>query len=313
MSEEMQDLTLPEQQARSVGETLKAAREGKGLSAQDAATRLRLMTRQVEAMEADDFASLGQPVFARGFVRNYARLLGVDEVALLAQMSPITAVPAPQPENLPFAPKPGFWASPWVMSSIGAIILVLAVPVGLYLWLNSGEKPETAPAQPVAPQGVQPAFVQPVTPPAPEAAVSATPETAAEAVTDNAATGAAVPLQVTPALSTPAASTPVTATSAVPTPAAPQTVPVLQAVSAGSAPQSILFRLEEPAWLQVRDGTGKMVHSALNLAGRSVVVKGVPPFTLVVGNAAKVQVTYKNKPVDITPYIDVTVARFTLD
>jgi Tfp pilus assembly protein PilF len=35
------------------------------------------MQRQVEAMETDDFESLGQPVFARGFVRNYARLLGL--------------------------------------------------------------------------------------------------------------------------------------------------------------------------------------------------------------------------------------------
>ena len=61
--------------ASSVGPRLRAAREAQGLSVEEAAGRLRLMHRQIDAMEREDFESLGQPVFARGFVRNYARLL----------------------------------------------------------------------------------------------------------------------------------------------------------------------------------------------------------------------------------------------
>ncbi len=309
MSEEMEEVLLSEPAPRGVGETLKTAREEKALSVQEAAARLRLMARQIEAMEAEDFASLGQPVFARGFVRNYAKLLGLDEAALLAKMSPAESVTMPQAENLPFAPKPGFWTSPWVMSSIGAILLVLAVPVALYLWLNSGEtlgiadpiavKPQAdlvAPAQPVMPE-------QPLAP-APEAPLSGQDETS----------------RIVPADTLPSAENAAQAVTVLPLQSSVNVTPDLvtqtqqpTGLANEAAMQTIQFRLSEPAWLQVRDGSGKMVHSALNLAGASVLVKGTPPFSLVVGNAAKVQVTYRNKPVDITPYIDVTVARFTLD
>ncbi|PKO73475.1 MAG: DUF4115 domain-containing protein, partial [Betaproteobacteria bacterium HGW-Betaproteobacteria-17] len=77
----------------SVGQILREAREAQGLTQEDAAARLRLMNRQVEAMETDDFESLGQPVFARGFVRNYARLLGLAPEALLARMAGAPAEP----------------------------------------------------------------------------------------------------------------------------------------------------------------------------------------------------------------------------
>jgi len=70
----------------SVGQMLREAREAQGIALEDVAVRLRLMHRQIEAMETDDFESLGQPVFARGFVRNYARLLGLAPEALLARM-----------------------------------------------------------------------------------------------------------------------------------------------------------------------------------------------------------------------------------
>ena len=82
--------------ASSVGPRLRAAREAQGLSVEEAAGRLRLMHRQIDAMEREDFESLGQPVFARGFVRNYARLLGLDPDALLSQMAGCVVIPAAQ-------------------------------------------------------------------------------------------------------------------------------------------------------------------------------------------------------------------------
>src|SRR5512139_2543008 len=98
----------------SVGQMLRDAREARGLSLDNAAVRLRLMHRQIEAMEADDFESLGQPVFARGFVRNYARLLGLAPDALLARMS---GAPVEQPAVSPVEPAlPRSWlTSPWLI------------------------------------------------------------------------------------------------------------------------------------------------------------------------------------------------------
>jgi cytoskeleton protein RodZ len=73
------------------------------------------------------------------------------------------------------------------------------------------------------------------------------------------------------------------------------------------------MQFDQAAWVQVRDSTGRTVHSGLNPAGSTVEISGKAPFYLVVGNAANVRVSYKGKPVDLTPYIDVTVARLTIN
>lgn len=120
----------------SVGQTLREAREAQNITLDDVAMRLRLMHRQVEAMEAGEFESLGQPVFARGFVRNYARLMGLQPETLLARME---GAPA-EPVSVIYAepPMPSSWlTSPWLILLALGMLVMVAVPVSLYLWLNS--------------------------------------------------------------------------------------------------------------------------------------------------------------------------------
>ncbi len=70
----------------SVGATLRAAREEQGLKIEDVADRVKFSVRQVEALEADDILHLPQGTFLRGFIRSYARVLHLDETALLEAM-----------------------------------------------------------------------------------------------------------------------------------------------------------------------------------------------------------------------------------
>ena len=79
--------------AVSVGDVLRRAREQRGETVADVAYALKLTTRQVEAMEADRFELLPGPAFVRGFVRNYARYLGMDAAALLANFDKALAAP----------------------------------------------------------------------------------------------------------------------------------------------------------------------------------------------------------------------------
>lgn len=67
----------------SPGAQLASARKLKSLSVEDVASYLKLAPRQVHAIEADDFASLPGMAITRGFIRTYAKLLGMDSVALL--------------------------------------------------------------------------------------------------------------------------------------------------------------------------------------------------------------------------------------
>jgi cytoskeletal protein RodZ len=63
----------------SIGEFFKQVRETKGLTIDEVASKTRIRTDFVKALEDGNFAKLPDQVFARGFVRSYARSLGLDE------------------------------------------------------------------------------------------------------------------------------------------------------------------------------------------------------------------------------------------
>ena len=70
--------------AVSLGKTLREAREHLGLSIADVAHQTKFASRQIEALEADDFQNLPEMPFVRGFVRSYAKILQLDAQPLLA-------------------------------------------------------------------------------------------------------------------------------------------------------------------------------------------------------------------------------------
>ena len=78
-------------QMSGAGAALKQAREAAGMSIDQAASQLRMTVRSVANLEADDWSSLGAPVFVRGQLRSYARLLGVDIEPFIEQ-APVVAV-----------------------------------------------------------------------------------------------------------------------------------------------------------------------------------------------------------------------------
>src|SRR5450830_780679 len=78
-AEEVRQVILP-------GAQLAAQRQAKGWSVEHAASHLKFATRQVVALEADNYAALPGPVIVRGFVRAYAKLLGLDANALVASL-----------------------------------------------------------------------------------------------------------------------------------------------------------------------------------------------------------------------------------
>jgi len=274
----------------SIGQTLRAAREARGMSLDEVAAHLRLMHRQIEAMESDDFASLGQTVFARGFVRNYARLLGLAPEDLLARMGGAPAEAAPITQAEP--PLPSAWlTSPWLILMLLGTLIVVAVPVALYLWLNSEVEDDLPSRQPSAMQ------------------------------MESAPAGAPASVAAPAEAPAPAEASPPAAAEPVPAPVAPSPAPTFQDPAEAGAPAApppangsvLRFDFGDEAWVEVKDGSGRMVHRQLNPAGSRVDIQGQPPFELVVGNATQVRMHYNGRPIDLKPFIAVTVARFTLE
>lgn len=65
---------------------MRAAREAAGLSLPDVAARTRVPLRHLEALERADYAALPGITYCAGFARAYARAVGLDEKALVAQV-----------------------------------------------------------------------------------------------------------------------------------------------------------------------------------------------------------------------------------
>ncbi|MBG7620697.1 DUF4115 domain-containing protein [Herbaspirillum sp. AP02] len=91
-SQQPQDAGQSSQTTLLPGAMLAAARQQKGWSVEQVASLVKLAPRQIQAIEADNYAALPGLAVARGFVRSYAKVLGLDVNAMAAAMPQESAV-----------------------------------------------------------------------------------------------------------------------------------------------------------------------------------------------------------------------------
>lgn len=318
-----QSATSPATALQSVGQQLQTARLARGLTAIDVAKALKLSLRQVDALEADDWASLPCNTIIRGFVRNYARLLGLDSDLLMAELDRLTMPQGAElemsvgtPVSLPAEGKVDRRDFVRVLS--GLIVLLLAVSAYFFLpqelWLSTVSALKSA---------TQSAAVRPVTKDnvvaaEPNAAPEPAAEAASTAVSKVVSEAAAEPASANPAATTadPApVATPSATAASVPAVAAPASASGVSA-SPAAIPASaavLKFSFDQPSWVEVRDGSGKVVFSKKNEAGTERDVDGQPPFAVIIGNAGHVSLKYKGQIVDLSKRSKDDVARLTLE
>jgi cytoskeleton protein RodZ len=56
------------------------------------------------------------------------------------------------------------------------------------------------------------------------------------------------------------------------------------------------------SWVQVKDGSGKLLLSRVNPPGSEQVLRGKPPYSLMIGNPGQVKLVYNNRPVDLSTF-----------
>ena len=292
-SQTEQNSTLPPDRD-SVGAALKAAREAAGLSLGEVADRLKLSLKQLEAIEADRFEALPGAAFVRGFVRNYARFLGLDAVPLMARLE--ERFPSSVKEVANLSKEVGaasVVSEPEETSGLlgkRAILLVLVVVLAAgAFWFA---RPGSEPAKDEAKQDLAPMLTEQSTASAPVEAESVPAKDASAAVT---------------------APAPVPAPAAKPAPAvaaALASAPVSAPPTAGSGTVKLVAK--QDAWVSVIDGSGKKLVFETLKAGAAKEVVGQPPFKLTVGNATQVDVSLNGQPVVLTGKIRGTTARLEL-
>lgn len=118
------------------GERCRKAREALGWTPAEAAKRMHLSQSYLVALEADDYERLPEATFVKGYLKNYAKLLGLpaDEIANTFQQM-VNDDAFDKPLDLPkMAPPPSVWRKPLL-----AVVAVLVV-VALLIWLWPEEK-----------------------------------------------------------------------------------------------------------------------------------------------------------------------------
>ena len=80
--------TKGEKSMQSPGEILREERQERGLLLEDISAVTRIPVETLEALEDNRFDKIPAPVFVKGFLRNYARELGIDEGQILAAYNP---------------------------------------------------------------------------------------------------------------------------------------------------------------------------------------------------------------------------------
>lgn len=132
----------------SVGETLKRAREQRGLSLEDVAAQTRIRSTLIRGIEADDFDPCGGAVYARGHIRSISRVVGVDPEPLVAEFDrvhdvepPPVTVPA-QPSDPEMMARAGRRRQPnWAAAMAVALVAICALAaVGLARSGGGGHK-----------------------------------------------------------------------------------------------------------------------------------------------------------------------------
>jgi cytoskeleton protein RodZ len=291
---------LTEAVATGVGAELAQARETQGLALVDIAQQLKFSPRQLEALEQERFGALPGPTIARGMLRNYARLLKLDADALLGRLG--DRLDAPDSDKLaarfsqpvPFSDSAR--RSTLVYAGVSIVILG-AVGTVAYGWHQESnatrqlafDAPAKAPLEPVrAAPAPAPSPSAPEADP-PSAPKAALPPSAPKTVASTAKTSEKV-AEAAPAVE----------------------ARVMPAKPPAAGVHRIVVRCEQECWIEVKDGLERQLVSSLHPAGTERVMRGQPPFELVIGNAQYVRVTYNDRPIDLQPHTRVEVARFKL-
>lgn len=316
------------------GETLRQARESKNWSLPDVALRMNLTVTSLGNLENGQFEKLPGHTFARGYVRAYAKLLGLDQAALVDQFDQYTGTDGKGSSVHAL----GRIEEPVRLSHnilrIVSLLLLLVLVGGGFLWWqdqaslrgkDSGLNLEhvevesadgTTQIHPLDEPEDQAVVENQNSSEAPLALTPSTPLAESPAPATSApAPSTSVQAPAPAADPAPAPSTPPAATATAPaTPSVPVTPPVEQEapapVVAGAGQVKVQFTAD--CWTQVTDGNGKVLMSGLKRKGDSLDVNGKPPLTLRLGYARGAQVSYNGQPVDVAPFTSGETARLKL-
>ena len=287
----------------SIGQRLRAARDARGWSAADVATRLHLPIQIVQKLEADRFDEIGHRIYLRGYLTSYVRLLDLPTVLVESVLQQHQE----QLEPPPLTTSGTISHSRYLFQrySVSALYLILTgviiVPAVL-LAMRAGLEPKItdltsldAPnAVAIAESGKPNAQQATSAPPADSAPEMAAPAAAAPAgaASDSPLVASMAPFQALAHKESEA------------------TQPPPPTMATGSGAHTLRLSLKEASWVEVTSASGEKLEYGLLPAGTVRTISSDSVLDVRVGNSAGAEVSLDGQVQDLAPYRHSNVAHF---
>ena len=263
------------------GQRLAAARKARDISIFEIAKELHLDEHKVQALEENRFDILGAPVFAKGHLRKYAQLVGVDINDVIADYYTMNrAVGAPPVVGAARKRSLEIPPGPWLIAAALVVVLLAA----FFLWPDKA--PDDPPATETEAETLSDAE-EGASPPAPaqdESVAESTPEQ----VDDE------------PVADAPEAVEPESTVAASPAPpVVAEPAPAQSLALAATAELQLTMRFSGDCWTEVTDAAGERLFFDLGRAGRTIRVSGEAPIRVLFGDSDNVELAVDGEPYPI--------------
>lgn len=290
-------------QAAGPGQLLRNAREQLGWTREQVASRIHLRLTLIAAIEADTYDKHTSHTFIRGYLRAYAKLVGIPEETILAAYEKLGLTPPDNIDMQSFSRRSCQQANDSRLKVVTWLVILVLIGLSVAWWWQSTARRSAGDDALAATEmsatvntpeaNVAPAVevAEPVLPAASDAVSTQVVVSGATATLPVVATdaSAAVPTDVSGAVSTAESTT----------------------TEPAKAPQ-LKMSFTADCWLDVKDANGKTLFSGLKKANDELVLEGPEPLRFIIGAPMAVNLEYQGKSFDMSRYNNGRTARFSL-
>ncbi|MEM7081242.1 MAG: RodZ domain-containing protein [Pseudomonadota bacterium] len=273
----------------SPGERLKKARTKQKRSLDDISKELHLDRWMLEAIERDDYNSLGAPVFAKGHLRQYAKVLNIEPDDLMVGYYQVCGTREQPPlvaDSMLHAPSHHERSWNWVVPAVIALVAIAVVAGGIYWYMQPTEAPASVGASSEELNLAASTSLVPAIEPVAQAAQPVLDETVE----------------------------PVNALLIPPEQAQPRDVPDPERPVIEDQNMTVTLRFTDDSWVEIYDGKRQKLLYGLVESASVKYLNGPPPISVFLGrqSAVNVEVDGENFPIPVTATRGNT-ARFQID